>query len=98
MLKVQHLVSVAKPSTTHSHVDSAGYQQPSRIAYIEFFVKPEVEEDNATDSQELNQIYVHEFVKAQTICGSENFPQDLDIQVLQVSFAMSLMQDIYCFN
>lgn len=45
MLKVQHLVSVARPSIPH--VDSAGYQQPSRIAYIEFFVKPE-EEDEET--------------------------------------------------
>ncbi|KAL6557011.1 hypothetical protein OROHE_006887 [Orobanche hederae] len=45
MLKVQHLVSVAKPSNPHPHIDSAGYQQPSRIAYIEFFVKPEVEEE-----------------------------------------------------
>ncbi|GKV23414.1 hypothetical protein SLEP1_g33147 [Rubroshorea leprosula] len=50
MLKVQHLVSVARPSTSHPHVDSAGYQQPSRIAYIEFFVKPEVNEDAANDS------------------------------------------------
>ncbi|KAM7491049.1 hypothetical protein LguiA_033970 [Lonicera macranthoides] len=51
MLKVQHLVSVARPSSiSHSHVDSSGYQQPSRIAYIEFFVKPEVEEDNENDS------------------------------------------------
>ncbi|KAM7493915.1 hypothetical protein LguiB_028524 [Lonicera macranthoides] len=33
-----------------SHVDSSGYQQPSRIAYIEFFVKPEVEEDDENDS------------------------------------------------
>ncbi|KAJ9549894.1 hypothetical protein OSB04_022437 [Centaurea solstitialis] len=47
MLKVQHLVSVARPSTSHPHIDSAGYQQPSRIAYIEFFVKPEVDEENA---------------------------------------------------
>ncbi|CAM8944295.1 unnamed protein product [Rhodiola kirilowii] len=39
MLKVQHLVSVARPS--HPHIDSGGYQQPSRIAFIEFFVKPE---------------------------------------------------------
>lgn len=45
MLKVQHLVSVARPSTSHQHIDSAGYQQPSRIAYIEFFVKPEEDED-----------------------------------------------------
>ncbi|KAJ8754389.1 hypothetical protein K2173_002840 [Erythroxylum novogranatense] len=45
MLKVQHLVSVARPSP--SHIDSAGYQQPCRIAYIEFFVKPE--EDDATN-------------------------------------------------
>ncbi|WOH05099.1 hypothetical protein DCAR_0624512 [Daucus carota subsp. sativus] len=49
MSKVQHLVSVAKPSNSHSHADSAGYLQPSRIAYIEFFVKPEVEDDNADD-------------------------------------------------
>ncbi|XP_058190351.1 uncharacterized protein LOC131307716 isoform X1 [Rhododendron vialii] len=49
MLKVQHLVSVARPSVSHSHVDSAGYQQPSRIAYIEFFVKPE-EEASGNDS------------------------------------------------
>lgn len=41
MLKVQHLVSVARPSAPHTHIDSAGYQHPSRIAYIEFFVKPE---------------------------------------------------------
>ncbi|KAK1379090.1 Damaged DNA binding,exodeoxyribonuclease III [Heracleum sosnowskyi] len=49
MLKVQHLVSVAKPSNSHSHTDSAGYLQPSRIAYIEFFVKPEVDDANAND-------------------------------------------------
>ncbi|XP_050378905.1 uncharacterized protein LOC126796182 [Argentina anserina] len=46
LLKVQHLVSVARPATSHPRIDSAGYQQPSRIAYIEFFVKPE--EDEAT--------------------------------------------------
>lgn len=50
MLKVQHLVSVAKPAIPHPHVDSASYQQPSRIAYIEFFVKPEVDEDDANDT------------------------------------------------
>ncbi|XP_071703760.1 uncharacterized protein [Rutidosis leptorrhynchoides] len=49
MLKVQHLVSVARPSTAQPHIDSAGYQPPSRIAYIEFFVKPLVDEDNAYD-------------------------------------------------
>ncbi|KAG6788613.1 hypothetical protein POTOM_004685 [Populus tomentosa] len=49
MLKVQHLVSVARPSTSHQHIDSAGYQQPSRIAYIEFFVKPEEDEDTVND-------------------------------------------------
>ncbi|KAK3029882.1 hypothetical protein RJ639_038505 [Escallonia herrerae] len=48
MLKVQHLVSLARPS--HPHIDSAGYQQPSRIAYIEFFVKPEVDEDTGNGS------------------------------------------------
>lgn len=45
MLKVQHLVSVARTSNQHPHTDSAGYQQPSQIAYIEFFVKPEEDED-----------------------------------------------------
>ncbi|KAJ1442436.1 Rad1/Rec1/Rad17 [Sesbania bispinosa] len=45
MLKVQHLVSISKPSASHPHVDSAGYQQPGRIAHIEFFVKPEESED-----------------------------------------------------
>ncbi|KAG6792000.1 hypothetical protein POTOM_001137 [Populus tomentosa] len=49
MLKVQHLVSVARTSTSHQHIDSAGYQQPSRIAYIEFFVKPEEDEDTVND-------------------------------------------------
>ncbi|PIA34009.1 hypothetical protein AQUCO_03900121v1 [Aquilegia coerulea] len=50
MLKVQHLVSVARPSTQHPHIDSAAYQQPSRIAYIEFFVKPEVDEEPVNDA------------------------------------------------
>lgn len=50
MLKVQHLVSVAKPVMPQPHIDSAGYQQPSRIAYIEFFVKPEVDDDGANDT------------------------------------------------
>ncbi|XP_075496605.1 LOW QUALITY PROTEIN: uncharacterized protein LOC142533651 [Primulina tabacum] len=50
MLKVQHLVSVAKPSVSHPHIDSTGFQQPNRIAYIEFFVKPEIEEDDDNDS------------------------------------------------
>lgn len=49
MLKVQHLVSVARASNQHPHNDSAGYQQPSRIAYIEFFVKPEEDEDTIID-------------------------------------------------
>ncbi|CAI8607013.1 unnamed protein product [Vicia faba] len=44
MLKVQHLVSISKPAS-HSYADSAGYQQPGRIAHIEFFVKPEENED-----------------------------------------------------
>ncbi|KAM7254157.1 hypothetical protein ACFE04_031839 [Oxalis oulophora] len=46
LLKVQHLVSVATSSIPHPHIDSAGYQQPSRIAYIEFFVKPLEDVDN----------------------------------------------------
>lgn len=47
MLKVQHLVSVARSSSaSHHHIDPAGYQQPGRIAYIEFFVKPEEDVDD----------------------------------------------------
>lgn len=49
MLKVQHLVSVARQSIPHQNIDSAGYQHPSRIAYIEFFVKPEEDEDTIND-------------------------------------------------
>ncbi|XP_065875898.1 uncharacterized protein [Euphorbia lathyris] len=45
ILKVQHLVSVARSSISNPHVDSAGYQQPSRLAFIEFFVRPEEDED-----------------------------------------------------
>lgn len=47
MLKVQHLVSVGRPSTTHPYINSSGHQQPGRIAYIEFFVKPEAEIDDS---------------------------------------------------
>ncbi|CAH2078742.1 unnamed protein product [Thlaspi arvense] len=43
MLKVRHLVLVAKALAPH--VESAGYQPPSRIAFIEFFVKPEEPSD-----------------------------------------------------
>ncbi|XP_039056261.1 uncharacterized protein LOC120199138 isoform X3 [Hibiscus syriacus] len=46
MLKVQHLVSVARAAASHTHNDSASHQQPSRIAYIEFFVKSVVDEVN----------------------------------------------------
>lgn len=49
LLKVQHLVSVAKPSTTHPNIDSDGYQPPSRIAFIEFYVKPEIETNPVND-------------------------------------------------
>lgn len=49
LLKVQHLVSVARTSTSHPQIDSAGHQHPSRIAYIEFFVKPEEDEETADD-------------------------------------------------
>lgn len=54
MLKIQHLVSVAKQGVHHPYSDSAGLQQPSRIAYIEFFVKPEEDEGPINDSQEPN--------------------------------------------
>ncbi|XP_058104940.1 uncharacterized protein LOC131248607 isoform X2 [Magnolia sinica] len=50
MLKIQHLVSVVRPGVQHPpHGDPGGYQQPSRIAYIEFYVKPE-EDDTVNDS------------------------------------------------
>lgn len=57
MLKVQHLVSVAAKPASSVNIDSAGYQQqPSRIAYIEFFVKPEEElEDDDDDDSNNNQ-------------------------------------------
>ncbi|CAN1173632.1 Cell cycle checkpoint protein RAD1 [Linum perenne] len=45
MLKVQHLVSVGKAPLSHPHNDSAAHQQPGRIAFIEFFVKPEEDQD-----------------------------------------------------
>ncbi|VFQ73164.1 unnamed protein product [Cuscuta campestris] len=45
MLKVQHLVSLARPVVSLPHSDSSAYHLPSRIAYIEFFVKPEVDDD-----------------------------------------------------
>ncbi|XP_077243139.1 PCNA domain-containing protein [Tasmannia lanceolata] len=52
ILKIQHLVSVAKSGAQHPpHNDPSGYQQPSRIAYIEFYVKPEEEvEEPVSDS------------------------------------------------
>lgn len=50
MLKAQHLVSVSRSATSHPHIDSSGHQQTSRIAYIEFFVKPEVDEDTVNNS------------------------------------------------
>ncbi|KAL5558956.1 hypothetical protein UlMin_035167 [Ulmus minor] len=31
---------VSRSSTSHTHIESASYQPPSRITYIEFFVKP----------------------------------------------------------
>ncbi|KAJ4783450.1 Cell cycle checkpoint protein RAD1 [Rhynchospora pubera] len=45
MLKIQHLVSVAKPAALNHYADV----QPSRIAYIEFFVKPEEDETHSYD-------------------------------------------------
>ncbi|KAL5548584.1 hypothetical protein UlMin_003815 [Ulmus minor] len=48
-LKIQHLVSVSTSSTSHTHIESTGYQLPSRIAYIEFFVKLEEDEGTVDD-------------------------------------------------
>ncbi|MQL91761.1 hypothetical protein Taro_024375 [Colocasia esculenta] len=49
MLKIQHLVSVVKPGIQHPYTDSSGLQQPSRIAYLEFYVKPEEDEGSVDD-------------------------------------------------
>ncbi|XP_031493921.1 LOW QUALITY PROTEIN: uncharacterized protein LOC116260009 [Nymphaea colorata] len=43
ILKVQHLVSVVRQG--HAHGDPVGCQQVGRIAYIEFYVKPEEDVD-----------------------------------------------------
>ncbi|AQK80201.1 Cell cycle checkpoint protein RAD1 [Zea mays] len=45
MLKVQHLVSLARPGMPYFRSIGGGNEQTSRIAHIEFFVKPE-EDDN----------------------------------------------------
>ncbi|OAY66761.1 hypothetical protein ACMD2_26450, partial [Ananas comosus] len=50
MLKIQHLVSVARSGMQHAYSDAGGLHQPSRIAYIEFFVKPEEDESPINDS------------------------------------------------
>ncbi|KAL6606273.1 hypothetical protein ACP70R_041926 [Stipagrostis hirtigluma subsp. patula] len=47
ILKVQHLVSVARPGMQYYRNAAGGAQQPSRIAYIEFFVKPEEDVNDA---------------------------------------------------
>ncbi|RAL52133.1 hypothetical protein DM860_014960 [Cuscuta australis] len=54
MLKVQHLVSLARPAASHPHSDSSAYHLPSRIAYIEFFVKPEVDDDDDDEEHNAN--------------------------------------------
>lgn len=48
MLKIQHLVSVGRPGAPLPHGDNFG--QPSRIAYIEFYVKPEEDDTTINDS------------------------------------------------
>lgn len=47
MLKIQHLVTFVRPG---GHNDPSGCNQQSRIAYIEFFVKPEEDEHSINDS------------------------------------------------
>ncbi|ONK79988.1 uncharacterized protein A4U43_C01F12560 [Asparagus officinalis] len=47
LLKIQHLVSVQRPGAQHSFSDHG--QQPSRIAYIEFYVKPEEDDTPIID-------------------------------------------------
>ncbi|XP_006655751.1 uncharacterized protein LOC102716787 [Oryza brachyantha] len=50
MLKIQHLVSVARPGMQYFRNVAGGAQQPSRIAYIEFFVKPEEDDNTINDA------------------------------------------------
>lgn len=45
LLKIQHLVSISRLGVQNHYGDSGGLQQPVRIAYIEFYVKPEEDDE-----------------------------------------------------
>lgn len=47
MLKIQHLVSLSRPGMPYFRNIGGGPEQTSRIAHIEFFVKPEEEDNDA---------------------------------------------------
>ncbi|KAG0512565.1 hypothetical protein BDA96_10G025200 [Sorghum bicolor] len=47
MLKIQHLVSLARPGMPYFRNIGGGTEQTSRIAHIEFFVKPEEDDNDA---------------------------------------------------
>ncbi|XP_062227945.1 uncharacterized protein LOC133926169 [Phragmites australis] len=50
MLKIQHLVSVARPGMQYFRNIAGGAEQTSRIAHIEFFVKPEEDDNTINDA------------------------------------------------
>lgn len=51
LLKIQHLVSVRPAPGQQQPVDPSGNKQPqNRISYIEFFVKPEEDDEETNDS------------------------------------------------
>ncbi|TKW19460.1 hypothetical protein SEVIR_4G021100v4 [Setaria viridis] len=47
MLKIQHLISLARPGMPYFRNIGGGTEQTSRIAHIEFFVKPEEDDNDA---------------------------------------------------
>jgi cell cycle checkpoint protein len=47
MLKIQHLISLARPGMPYFRNIGGGTEQTSRIAHVEFFVKPEEDDNDA---------------------------------------------------
>ncbi|KAK3128291.1 hypothetical protein QOZ80_6BG0459490 [Eleusine coracana subsp. coracana] len=50
MLKIQHLISVARPGMPYYRNIGGGDDQTSRIVYVEFFVKPEEDDNTVNDA------------------------------------------------
>ncbi|TVU12807.1 hypothetical protein EJB05_46467 [Eragrostis curvula] len=50
MLKIQHLISVARPGMPYYRNIAGGQDQTSRIVYVEFFVKPEEDDNTVNDA------------------------------------------------